>query len=380
MKTYVEDTSIQARSEEIAIKVARIQGMLEAEGLNAVYLTRSANYAWITAGANGVITICMEDSAVGVLVTKDGKKYALTNIIEAQRAKDEEHLEELGFEVLSQAWDENKYADMIRKAAGDLALVGSDVPFENCRVIQNKILPLHYSLTDNEIGRYQYLGDTMSEALEGYLATIRPGMTEFEVTGGICNALWPHNIQPVLHLTAADDRAFKYRHCVPYGNKAEKLMLVSCNGRYKGLITTTTRLVCFGDPGEDFKKQFETTAQIHAKMIAASKPGVDDIVPHRVGKQAYEEAGYGEMYYKHAQGGPQSYYNRYYNTSENMHGIIQENQCYCYQPVIDGTKVEDAFINTAEGPLMVTKPKSFPKVVMEVGDVTIESPGLLIIE
>ena len=60
MKTYVEDTSIRARSEEIAIKVARIQDMLEAEGLNALYLTRSANYAWITAGANGVITICME--------------------------------------------------------------------------------------------------------------------------------------------------------------------------------------------------------------------------------------------------------------------------------------------------------------------------------
>ena len=63
-----------------------------------------------------------------------------------------------------------------------------------------------------------------------------------------------------------------------------------------------------------------------------------------------------------------------------MHGIIQENQCYCYQPVIDGTKVEDAFINTPEGPLMVTKPKSFPKVVTTIGDVTIESPGLLIIE
>jgi Xaa-Pro aminopeptidase len=380
MSKYPEDCSPKARREEVDIKVKRIQALLESEGLNALYLTKQPNFSWITAGGNGCVTICVEASVASVLITKDGGRFVLTNIIEYTRMLEEEQLGEIGFEVISQEWYENKNAEIIKGIVGDLSKVGSDICFENCRMIQGKILPLHYSLTYGEICRYQYLGDTMSEALEAYLATLKPGMNEYEITGGIANALWPHKIDQVLFMTQADERAYKYRHGVPFGKKVEKLLSVSCNGRYKGLITTTTRMVCFGDPGQDYLKQFDTTCEIHARQIAATKPGVDDIVPHRIGKAAYEEFGCGEMYFKHAQGGPQSYYNRYYSISESVHGIVQENQCYCYQPVIDGSKVEDGVIATPEGPLMVTKPKSFPKVVKKVGDVTIESPGVLVIE
>lgn len=377
---YVEDTSIVARRAEIDEKVERVLLLLEQEGLDALYLTKQPNFSWITAGGNGTVTICVEDSVASVLITNKAERFVITNVIEYSRMLEEEQLSELGFEVLSQAWDENKNADMIRKIVGDLSKVGSDVHFENCRMIQNKILPLHYSLTHGEICRYLYLGETMSRALEGYLATVKPGMTELEVTGGIANALWPHNIGQVLHLTEADERAYKYRHGIPVGKKIEKLLMVSCNGRYKGLITTTTRLVCFGDPGEEFLKQYEQTCEIHARMIAATKPGVDDLVPHRIGKKGYEDFGFDEMYLKHAQGGPQGYYNRYYSVSESKHGIVQENQCYCYQPVIDGTKVEDAFIATNGSPLMITRPISFPTITTTVDDVVIESPGVLIIE
>jgi hypothetical protein len=115
-------------------------------------------------------------------------------------------------------------------------------------------------------------------------------------------------------------------------------------------------------------------------MIEATKPGVDDLVPHMIGKKALEEFGYGDMYFRHAQGGPQSYYNRYYSTSEAIHGPVQLNQCYCYQPVIDGTKTEDAFIATENGPLMITKPVSFPKIVKTIHGTAITKPGMLVID
>jgi len=162
--------------------------------------------------------------------------------------------------------------------------------------------------------------------------------------------------------------------------KTDKLLQVSCNGRYKGLITTTTRVVYYGSPTQDFLKQFDDTCELECRMIAATKPGVDEIVPHRLGKEGYEKLGHGDMYYKHAQGGPQSYYNRYYNVNESTHGTVQENQCYCYQPVIDGTKTEDAFIAMKEGPLMVTKPISFPKITKTIDGVTMERPGILVID
>ena len=54
-KVYMEDTSIAGRRAEIDIKVERIVRLLENEGLEALYLARQANFAWITAGGSGVV-------------------------------------------------------------------------------------------------------------------------------------------------------------------------------------------------------------------------------------------------------------------------------------------------------------------------------------
>jgi Xaa-Pro dipeptidase len=377
---YVEDTSIKGRREEIDIKVDRVINLLKAEDLDALYLTRQSNFAWITAGANGVVTKCVEDAVAAILVTRDGSRYAITNVIEERRMKEEQHLEELGFKILSQAWYENKNKDMIVGIVGNMDGVGADVHFGSAKMIQDKILPLHYSLTYNEICRYQYLGDNMSEALEEYLATVKPGMTEYEIAGGVANALWPKGIDQVLFLVATGDRIRHHRHAVPTSKKLENSLMVSCNGRYKGLITTTTRLVYLGTPPSTLLEQFDVNVEIECQMIEATKPGVDELVPHMLGKKLLEKSGFGDMYYRHAQGGPQSYYNRYYGVSEAVHNTTQPNQCYCYQPVIDGTKTEDAFIATEQGPLMVTKPVSFPKVTKTINGVTIERPGMLVID
>lgn len=377
---YFEDTSLSVRREEIDIKVKRITDFLEKEGLNALYLTRQANFSWITAGGNNVVTICTEDGVAAILITKDGDRYCITNVVEAQKMIEEEQLEELGFKVLSQAWNENKNADYIRQYAGDLSKVGSDIYFEDTQMVQDKIAPLRWSLTWSEICRYQTLGDVMSEAMEEYLATVKPGMTEYEVTAGMAHALWPHQIGQTLFLVASDERIDKHRHAVPTNKKIEKVLMVSCNGRYKGLITTTTRMVCFGEPSKELAYQHAKNIEIECRMIAATRPGVDELVPQQVGKAGYEEFGWGADYYKHYQGGPQGYYNREYSVHEGMHNKTMINECYCYNPAIDGTKTEDAFIAMEDGPLFITKPKSFPKVTHTIDGFTMERPGLLIIE
>jgi hypothetical protein len=126
-------------------------------------------------------------------------------------------------------------------------------------------------------------------------------------------------------------------------------------------------------------EQYKKTAEIECRMIAATRPGVGDLVPHMIGKDAYKEFGYEEMYHKHHQGGPQGYYNREYLVSELKHETTQLNQCYCYNPVISGTKTEDAFIAMEEGPLFITKPFSFPKLAITAGGYTMERPGMLVV-
>ncbi|MDX9827755.1 MAG: aminopeptidase P family N-terminal domain-containing protein, partial [Spirochaetia bacterium] len=107
-KKYIEDSTIKGRREEIEIKVKRIKKLLESEKLDALYLTRQANFSWITAGSSNLVTICTEDGVASILVTKEGKRYALTNAVEEARMREEQLLEELGFEIISQAWYENR--------------------------------------------------------------------------------------------------------------------------------------------------------------------------------------------------------------------------------------------------------------------------------
>jgi len=377
---YAEDITIAGRRKEVDIKLKRIYDMLDREGLNALVLLKHSNFSWVTAGGKNLVTICVDAGAVPLLICRDGKRYALTTVIEEDRMREEEHLEELGFEIIAQEWYEENAPALAARIAGDLSKVGSDMPFGSARVINDTINPLRYSLTENEIARYQYLGNTLSAALEQYIASVRPGMTEYEITGGLCEALWKHSIDQVLFLVSADERAYKYRHGIPTSKKLENHLNISVNGRYKGLITTVTRMVHFGKADAGLLQQFEDTCEIECRTIAAVAIGRDDIHAYHANKKAYEDLGYGAMWRLHAQGGAQGYNNRDYSITPSAHRIAQPNQCYCFNPVIDGTKTEDAFIATEQGPLFVTKPVTFPRIRKEVGGMQFERPGLLVID
>jgi Xaa-Pro dipeptidase len=376
---YVEDTTLEGRRKEIDIKLKGIHELLDREALDALVLTRHSNYSWMTAGGKSIVTTCVDAGVVSLLITRDSL-YAVTNIIEEKRMRDEEHLEELGFKIVSQEWYEEKTADIIEEISGDMSKVGTDMPIGNAKVINDKINPLRYSLTENEICRYQYLGDTLSAVLEQYIASVKPGMTEFEVTGGLSEALWKHNIDQVLFLVSADERAYKYRHGVPVGKKLKNHLNISVNGRYKGLITTVTRMVHFGKIDEALLKQLDGTCEIECRTISSISVGNDDIAAFHTCRKAYEDLGYGGMWRLHGQGGSQGYNNRDYIITPSKHYITQPNQCYCFNPVIDGTKTEDAFIATEQGPLFITKPVTFPKIFKEINGVKFERPGLLVID
>ena len=197
---YREDTSVSARREEIEIKLSRVRNLLYREEKKALVLMRQNNFSWITAGGKDQVTIYLEAGVATILITETAQ-YAITSIIEEARMREEEKLEELGFKIISQPWYEDKTAQIVADLVGDdLQYVLSDMPLGNAQVRNDLIKPLRYSLTDNELGRYMYLGETLSRNLENYIVTLKPGMSEYEITGGLCEALWKDNIEQMLFL------------------------------------------------------------------------------------------------------------------------------------------------------------------------------------
>ena len=55
-----------------------------------------------------------------VLITRDGRRFAFADAVEAPRMKEEQQLEELGFEILTQQWFENRKENYMKKIVGSL--------------------------------------------------------------------------------------------------------------------------------------------------------------------------------------------------------------------------------------------------------------------
>ena len=56
---------------------------------------------------------------------------------------------------------------------------------------------------------------------------------------------------------------------------------------------------------------------------------------------------------------------------------VLENQCFCWNPSISGTKSEDAIIAQKNGHLFITKPLIFPTVKIDFEGLTFMRPALL---
>lgn len=376
---YIEDISIAGRKKEIDIKLARVRNMLQQNDAEALALQLHPNFSWMTAGAKNFVANCFDAGATTLLITMQ-ECFAICNVIEAPRLIQEEQFAALGFTVLSYPWQENRLEEYISKHVSSMDKVISDVAIGCARVCGGLIKPLRLQFTENEIARYMYLGDKLSRAMEAYMSNLRPGITELEFAGGISKEIWPHGIEQVMHLVSFDERADLYRHALPTNKKLEHNVIVSINGRYKGLIVTTSRMAYLGNPSEAFVKQYNDCCEMECLTASLAKPGVDEIDLYNTLRQAYIDRGYPTMFDKHGQGGCQGYWPREYMITPTSHHIIQENQAYCFNPVVDGTKTEDSFIVTKDGPMMITHPITFPKITCEFNGVKMERPGLLVID
>lgn len=375
MKKYVEDMSIQGRLSEIEAKLVDLRADMAEKGWDGVYISKSEHFAWITAGGDNIVTRYVEGGICAILITQT-KRYFICNNIETKRMLVEEKLAELGFEERSCYWFENKTNEFIKGILGDGKLA-ADIPMSGADDCNAVLLEREKVLCDNEIARYLKMGEKFSEVIEKYIATVKPGDTEIKIAGGLGAAMWEAGLEPVLFLVATDHRIYDYRHAICTDKPLEKLLMISCNCRYKGLITKITRTAYFGDLPAELAEQHAKTVHIENVLVDATKPGVDDLEIFELSKKLYTEAGYPEMWKVHHQGGPQSYTNGFYLMNQDVHETVRLNQVYGYNPSITGTKTEDGFIVTEEGPIFATYPVTFPAIKETINGVEYVRPGIL---
>ncbi len=367
------------RLEEVAIKEQRLRQLMDATGMSGILLKKQANFSWLTAGGYNMVGIATEIGMTSLLLTKTAR-YVITNRTELQRMLVEEGLEELGFQPLEYDWYTDAEITSIKKIIPDLDKIGADMDFSGAHNMDGIIKQLRFSLTVNEIERYRFLGDKLSIAFERNMLEIRPGNTECEIAGRFGADLWKDRIDITAMIIAADERIFAYRHPIPTQKPVNRYLLACVNARYKGLITSITRLMHFGEPSPALSTQFAQNLEIENRMIAATQVGKPMSEVFRTAVQAYQEFGYPDEWNRLHQGGAMGYYSRDIKVTHTTPDIVQKNQAFCWNPSITGTKTEDGFIATPEGPVMITHPAVFPRVEQEINGIQFVRPGILTIE
>jgi len=363
------------RKEEMLIKEKRIHNLMNQMGLKGVLLKRQPNYSWLTAGGKNMVVISTDIGFSSLLITEK-ERFCIANRIEALRNMDEEGLKKLGFTLLQYEWYEGNEIDCIKKVISP-EKVGCDVPVERMKFIGDQINRLRYSLTPPEIERYLWLGEKTSEAVESVLMEAKPNQTEAEITGELTRLLWRNRIDQVGFQAAADERVYKYRHPIPTERKIDKYVMLCVMARKWGLITTITRLLSFGKISDKLRKQYEDNVLIECSMIAKTRPGEKTKNIFLKAKELYEKFGYKDEWKLHHQGGAMGYDIRDYICNAQSSEIVQENQCFCWNPSISGTKSEDGFIAQKESFVFITRPVLFPTLKLNVEEFNFIRPAIL---
>ena len=361
--------------DEIIEKKERVRGLMRTLGLDAVLLKRQCNFSWLTGGHLNLVGIATEMGAAPLLLTPE-KEYVICNNIEAPRIEKEEGILEQGYELRTYKWFEEREKELIEELTKG-GRVGCDASYPGAEDIAGHISSLRYSLTSWEVERYKEVGLFASRAVETTAQTIEPGDKECEVIGRLAERLWANRVDFVTTFCAADDRIANFRHPIATEKKIENRVMLGVNARKWGLIVTLTRFVQFGKVPAGLMKQYKDNVYVECVLMANTIPGKPVVEALKKGIEAYEERGYPDEYQFHHQGGATGYLGRDYRVNFRTPDIVQENQAFCWNPSIAGTKSEDTMLATSKGPVLLSMPVQFPVLEMEVGGYMFQRPGIL---
>lgn len=364
-----------ASMEEIREKERRAREFMVREGLESLALSSIGNFAWATCGGQSHVSIATETGGAAVVFTREAR-YIVCDNIEARRIEDEEVAGQ-GFEFRTCLWFESRKDDLIREIAGNGTL-GSDTPMAGAKGIAAAFDPCRYSLTPEEVERYQWLGRNTGECLAQAAREIEPGMTEHQIASMLNRLHAERGMTPVVTLIAADERIAHYRHPIPTDKTLERCAMLVTSTRRWGLVLSATRMVHFGPRTPELRCRHEAVAQVDAALIAGTRPGANVAEVFRKGVEAYKLTGFREEWRLHHQGGPTGYKGREFRATEQSAALVAENQAFAWNPSITGTKTEDTIIATPNGPIILSGTDDWPTIEVEVDGQTIRRPEILI--
>jgi Xaa-Pro dipeptidase len=327
-----------------------LRKLMDERGLGALLLSRPANFAWYTGGADNRVDHGDPVGVASVLVTMDDA-YVLTNNIEAPRMREEQTPE---MEVVEHPWHEEP-AVLLRELTGG-AGVGTDFPSTSGPDLSAEISPLRYVLDGDAIEDYRRLGEDSVIAVSEASGSLSPETDELDAAAELSTACLGRGMFTPVLLAASEERLVRHRHPVPHGGHLGKqAMLVVCAER-GGLFVSLTRMIYFREPDPKTARRQEACEEILRRMREeATRKGRTLAQSFEDCRRFYAEAGYPEGWRDHHQGGMTGYASREVIATPGTPQEITEAQAFAWNPSLVGAKAEETFVLGPEGPEVLTR-------------------------
>ncbi|MCS1412088.1 MAG: hypothetical protein M2R45_05291 [Verrucomicrobia subdivision 3 bacterium] len=347
-------------SREFAEKLEKLRGLLVKKRKLGALITRQPNFSWLACGGEARVALNTDKASGYWLVTKN-KAYLLANTIEMPRLKSEA-LAQLRFEPVEFPWFEPTGLEKTIKKIVDPKRVLSDSRDIVAQPQPEVFAVLRYSLSREEVERFQHLGKALEAAMSAAANTVRVEETEHDIAAQMSAAALAVGVQPVVLLVAVDERIRRFRHPLPTGRKLKRhAMLIMC-GRHQGLIASMTRTVYFGDLPAGLARKHKAVCTVDVAMQQSTRVGAQVRNILQVGVQEYGRMRYPNEWQSHHQGGPCGYLPREYAVNPKHAGVVQPYQPFTWNPTISGAKSEDTILATPEGIELITKSQNWPMV------------------
>ena len=319
-------------------------------------------FAWATAGSSSVVLLAAETGVAEVLVTGEGA-WVLTDDIEAPRLREEELPE--GFSVHISSWaDPDKRETFVREVASGGEIV-SDRPLCYEKPLQDELVAAKRVMSAEELTRYREVGMHAADAMSETLRKAEPEWTERQLAGTAAAALLQRGLDPALAMAAGERRLHLYRHPVSKGDRLGAMaMLVFC-ARGHGLYANLTRFVSFGPLSPQLAERHASVREVEARVLAASRPGVDLGTLYGVLAEAYASCGYRDEIGRHHQGGTTGYLSREVVARPWSPEVLAAGSVVAWNPSVPGAKVEDTFVVGEDGLENLTADPSWPAVAVD---------------
>jgi len=366
---------VSPRSEDVAIKQARVAEFLEDEGYDGVLLGRQDSFAWFTAGGDSGAGVSSHAGVVSLYITRD-QRCVLANNAHSGRIFEEE-IAGLGFQLKECRWDDapdRLVGDICRgrKVASDTGVAGTTNELE-------KLRRLRVNLTELERQRYRELGRAVAHAVEATCRNTRPGATEHEVAGELSHRLVRHGIAPVELYVAGEGRSEQFRLAPHKAHPVRERLTITACGRRHGLCASVSRTVCFGQMDPALVTQYQLCCMIDATYIYFSQhdePAADVI---KRARRIYEKSGSPHEWLLAPQGGVTGYSPCELMLQPNSPFRFRAGMAVAWTPSVGMARTGDTVLLHENGFEILTIPQQWPTLTISVKGFEVDRPAALIL-